>query len=497
MQRVLSLGPRVGFALLVGALVAFEVLFVAELRQGAASLARERGLREGRATEALEAALVAQLDVAEARVEALETLPLLEEDGLLWVRDGVQLLPRVADVAQRTPELERRLEVAPTEPAEVLRLWPFLPRKTAAAWCVQVQRLDPKNRGFVEACQRGLQGRVVPVEAGEAPSLQGAWLVVRRGADVRGAEVKLDEVVARVEAQLLQRATLEGGDSVAVVERRPLPGLRLISPRLDAAEVALIRAWTWKTVLLALTALLGLSVVLLARLAERRRAETVALQREFISTVSHELRTPLAAIRVMAETLERKLPGDGPAKDYPHRLVAAADGLTFLVDNILSFNRLESGRLEPKREVLPLATLEAWLREDAQLAVDTEVEVRCSELTFAVNVDPELMRVLVLNLLRNAWKYGARRPVVFEVRAQLAGDGVVVSFSDNGPGIPLDARERVFEAFHRLPTARKTGGSGLGLALARRIAELHGGTLRICASSDQGSTFELRLPRAG
>lgn len=240
-------------------------------------------------------------------------------------------------------------------------------------------------------------------------------------------------------------------------------------------------------------------MVLLARLAERRRGETLALQRDFIATVSHELRTPLAAIRVMAETLERKLPTDGPAKDYPRRLVAAADGLTFLVDNILSFNRIESGRLTPTKASFVFSALEPLLREDAQLAVDTGVEVQCEGLATlpVVSADAELMRVLVLNLLRNAWKYAQRRPVTFRVTGGVEAGTVVLRFTDNGPGIPQEAHERVFEAFHRLPTATHTGGSGLGLALARRVAELHGGALRISGSSEAGTTFELRLPVTG
>lgn len=495
---------RLGFALLVAALVGFELMFISEERAGAASLDAERSLRETRATEALETDLLRLLDVGEARIEALETLPLLEDDGLLWVHDGVQLLPRVpglvtddAKLAAASARLEQLLAPPGDEAAaHVLQSWPLLPKKTAAEWCVRVQRALPKDTAFAAACQRGLQGAVVSVTPGDAPSLQGRWLVVRRERDVRGVEVDLPTVLERLAEQLHKRATLAPGDQLRVVAATPLPHLALDSPRLDDARAALRRALWWKSVLLALTALLGLGVVRLARLAQRRREETLSLQREFISTVSHELRTPLAAIRVLAETLERKLPPDGPAKDYPHRLVAAADGLTFLVDNILSFNRIESGRLTPKREPVSASALEGWLQEDARLAVDLEVQVRCEGLAAlpALDADPELLRVLVSNLFRNAWKYAVRRPVTFLVEGVREGTQVVLRFTDNGPGIPPDARERVFEAFHRLAKEGNAGGSGLGLALARRIAGLHGGTLRISRSGAEGTTFELRFP---
>jgi signal transduction histidine kinase len=515
--QLVTLGTRLGFVLLVGALISFEGLFLSEARDGAAALETERTLRSTRATEALAAELQRQLDVAETRIEVLETLPLLEDDGLLWLHDGLQRLPRLTDTLPRTPADERMVEHlatwldSPSTPlpleadsslaralvtgegpgATVLRAWPWLPKKTAATFCVKAQRLEPANTALVSACRRGLQATAVTVSANTRPSLQNGWWVVQREHDVHGVEVKLTEVVEALAPRLTQ-GTLEPGDELRVAPL-PQPALQVVSARLEGRSGALRRALAWKTVLLALTALLGLGVVWLARVAQRRAAQTLSLQRDFIATVSHELRTPLAAIRLLAETLERKLPPDGPAKDYPHRLVAAADGLTFLVDNILSFNRIEAGRLTAQRAPFDWAQLARWLEDDARLSTEVEVQVSCEGLSSlpTLNLDGELLKVLVLNLLRNAWKYGQRRPVRFEVQGLVEGGEVVLRFRDNGPGIPPEARERVFEAFHRLPTP--TRGAGLGLALARGIATLHGGTLRLAQSSPEGATFELRL----
>ncbi|MFO0595360.1 MAG: HAMP domain-containing sensor histidine kinase [Myxococcaceae bacterium] len=534
MQRLLHLGPRLGFVLLVGALFAFEALFVSERTRTLQALAAEHELRNQRATDALHDELLSRLDVAEARIEALETLPLLEDDGLLWLRSGTQWLPRVPGVrplARRDElaralgaaldgdagaldavlpglgddELVRRVKAGQGASAKLFLSWPWLERRAAAELCVQLQRRDPKDGAVREACQRGLaEGAVVPgVNAGAEPSLavrDGAgWLVVKRGDDVRGAWVQLDEVLEPVKKRLQQRALFDEGDALTVDASGRLPALLLESRSLRSAEGATRTAFVWKTVLLTLTALLGVLVVWLARVAERREARTLALQREFIQTMSHELRTPLAAIRVMAETLERKLEAGASAKDYPRRLVSAADGLGFLVENILSFNRIAAGRVEPRLEAVSPSALKAVLEEDAALAVERPVQVRCVELEAlpAVKADPALLKVLVLNLLRNAWKFA--RPegpgATFEVRGRAEGDAVVLSFSDDGPGIPAEAHERVFEAFHRVSEAGP-GGSGLGLALARRIAELFGGALRIAQSSAAGTTFELRLPRA-
>jgi signal transduction histidine kinase len=347
----------------------------------------------------------------------------------------------------------------------------------------------------------------VPLGSAQGDSLhaQGeGWRWNRGQYDLRGVALDPRATLARVTEWLDRRAALLPGDQLELVTSpaASLPTLRLASPRLDDATRALTDAFWWKSALLALTALLGLSVVLLARLAERREQATLTLQREFIATVSHELRTPLAAIRVLAETLERKLAATPAAKDYPQRLVSAVDGLGFLVENILSFNRIEAGRLEPKRERFSLAALEQLLREDVALMVERPVSLDCAGLDAlgSVEVDVALLRVLVLNLLRNTWKYAQAesRPggPTFRVRGRAEGGSVVLTFTDDGPGIPADARERVFEPFHRQPGVDATiRGSGLGLALARRIARLHGGELRISHASSDGTTFELTLPR--
>ena len=99
LHQLITFGPRAGFALLLAVLVGFELLFIAEAKEGAAALEAERSLREVRAMEALDDELRGALDVAEARLEALETLPLVEDDGLLRVRDGVQYFPRLPRAA--------------------------------------------------------------------------------------------------------------------------------------------------------------------------------------------------------------------------------------------------------------------------------------------------------------------------------------------------------------------------------------------------------------
>lgn len=113
-----------------------------------------------------------------------------------------------------------------------------------------------------------------------------------------------------------------------------------------------------------------------------------------------------------------------------------------------------------------------------------------------LDADPTWMKVAFLNLLRNARKYNERSPVTFDVQARWDAHRVVVDVRDNGIGLPVEAWSEVFEAFHRLRDGRGRGGggSGLGLALVKRIVEGHRGTVRVSASSPEGTTFTLELP---
>lgn len=441
MKRVV----RIGFVALLALLGAFAVLFVHERDEADAALDRERDARVEKVRGQLKWALERKLDVAEARLEALETLPFGDDDGLLLINDGVQLIPRVPGSASGAPR--------GGFPASI----PWLSRDDVAAKCVDAERSG--NDALAKVCRRALASELV-----RAP--YAGWHTVARGAELHGV---------RVDAAEMLKAFAEGDEVWS-------PDLAFTSRRLDERHAAAKRTLVLKSVLLAVTALLGLGVVLLERLSQKRREEALAAQRDFVATVSHEMKTPLASIRLLAETVERK----GAVKDYPRRIVAAADGLTFFVENILSFNRLESGRWVPRRERVTFTDLERMIREDVASMVDVNVELKFSGAMTA-EVDPELIRILVLNLVRNSIKYGQRSPVVIDVSAA----DQRLTFRDNGPGIPAAEHERVFDAFHRL---ERKGGSGLGLALVRRIAELHGGTVKILESGAQGTVFEVAFP---
>jgi signal transduction histidine kinase len=330
-----------------------------------------------------------------------------------------------------------------------------------------------------------------------------AWAVSVGGGTVRGLALSEAAFLTVITAQLQQQGLLEPEARLSVAakgERVAWKDLRvgLSSSRSLAAEAARTRAFHLKSALVVVCLALGFAIAAAAVVAQRRKLALVEMKSDFVSTVSHELRTPLAGLRLMAETLERKLEGRDELKDWPRRLVREVDGLSFLVENLLSFNRLDKGRWTPRPRPLALEELRPALEEEAQAYGAAKVSLELQGFDARLSADPELLTILFRNLVRNACRYNERDPVVVRLAARADGSGVTVEVSDNGVGIPKGSWESAFEAFERLRSERGRGGggSGLGLALCRRIARLHQGDVRILASSEQGTTFEVRLSGA-
>jgi two-component system sensor histidine kinase SenX3 len=330
------------------------------------------------------------------------------------------------------------------------------------------------------------------------------WYVEPAGRDgAQGVRVGATALIESVRLEMANRGLLDEEDQL-LLSRTDMPAplstlaVALESPRMVAAVSGLESRYRLKALLLGFSGALALAIIALAVLAHERKVRFLALRSEFISTVSHELRTPLSAIRVMAETLERRVGGTPGAGNYPSRIISEADALGRLVENILTYNRLEKGRWEARREQVPLEPLLQRVVEDAAAQNAARVELKAQALsTVSLPGDSELLRMLFSNLVHNACRYTARSPVELRVEASQQG-ATVVRFSDNGVGIPKESWEAVFEEFRRLrPEGLPArGGSGLGLAICRRIMMLHGGSLRVAASSPEGTTFELTFPPA-
>jgi two-component system, OmpR family, sensor kinase len=238
---------------------------------------------------------------------------------------------------------------------------------------------------------------------------------------------------------------------------------------------------------LALLAAIARLLVLLDRAASEARASEAAM-RAFLADASHELRTPVAALQATAERLLRDQPARPDRDAIEAQLARDSRRLGHLIDDLLNLARLEA-RERPHRELVDLSDL-ASLAVTATRTTDPAPRV---DLVTAGPVpatgDRDALLRAVRNLLDNA--FAVADTVVVEVTQTT--DGPTMSVSDNGPGVPADQRERIFEPFVRLPRNGR-GGTGLGLAIVRRTIESHGGTITCDPSPTGGARFTLRLP---
>ncbi len=235
--------------------------------------------------------------------------------------------------------------------------------------------------------------------------------------------------------------------------------------------------------------------------AERATVEELrrlsALRADFVSLVSHELRSPLAAVIGAARTLrERRDDLTADQRDQLLNLISGeASRLTVLVADVLDTSRIEAGTFSYEFGEVDVASLVEDVVATASVR-QAEVTVRAAlaEPLPPVGGDRERLRQVLTNLIENAVKYSAEGDAV-EVSAQRDGVYVRIAVSDRGPGIPDDQQQLIFQKFGR---AQVEGGSkpgtGLGLFIARSIAEAHGGTLEVQSRRDGGVTFTLSLP---
>ena len=237
--------------------------------------------------------------------------------------------------------------------------------------------------------------------------------------------------------------------------------------------------------------------------AERNAAEELcrlsALRADFVSLVSHELRTPMASVIGCAVTLRarwRELAAE-QRESFLALIEQETGRLSTLVDDVLDTSRIEAGTFTYTFADVDIADLVRETTSIVALGTD-EVSIRpeVHEPLPIVRGDRERLRQLLVNLLSNAAKYTVAGDEV-EVRAVAENGLVVISVADHGPGISAEQQRLVFEKFGRLNTGgRSKPGAGLGLFIARSIAEAHGGTLSVRSEEGSGSTFIVRLPIA-
>jgi PAS domain S-box-containing protein len=240
-------------------------------------------------------------------------------------------------------------------------------------------------------------------------------------------------------------------------------------------------------------------------LTQRRHAESLAeaahRTNEFIAMLAHELRNPLAPIRNAVSLMERKGLGDPVLESMRQTIDRQSVQLTRIVDELLDVNRIARGRFTLDRVPIDLHEVLARAVETCRPLMERHehvFEMEVPDVPLPLNGDAMRLVQLFVNLLNNAAKYTPPHGRI-RLEAEIADGEYIVRVEDNGRGIPADALERVFELFVQIApeTGGEQGGLGVGLALVRRIVELHGG--RVMARSEglgKGSTFSVFLPSA-
>ena len=234
---------------------------------------------------------------------------------------------------------------------------------------------------------------------------------------------------------------------------------------------------------------------------ESRREQLDRLKDEFVLTASHELRSPLTSVQGFAELLMLDRDSLTPRqRETVEIILDNCRHLVRLLNDLLDLARSDAGRLS----IRPQPTEVAPLVDDVVRTMRAQTEAGNQSLTAGIqpglpliNVEPDRIRQILVNLITNAHEYSPEGASI-QVLAQALGVEVEISVTDNGPGIPTEQLERIFDRFTRgdAGLTQRVGGTGLGLAISKSLVELHSGSITAESVVGQGSTFRVRLPIA-
>jgi signal transduction histidine kinase len=225
--------------------------------------------------------------------------------------------------------------------------------------------------------------------------------------------------------------------------------------------------------------------------------EVDRLRRDLVANASHELRTPIGALRARLENLVDGV--EQPSREALEDSLRQVERLGGLVEQLLDLSKLESGTVPLELVQVPARTLLEQVADESRAqAVPRRVRLEVSSApdNLVLRVDARRMQQVLSNLVANAIRHSPPDTDV-HVRASASNGVARIEVADEGPGIPADEAERVFERFYRSDRARSAddGGAGLGLAIARWIVELHGGTIRADQTHARGCRMVVELPR--
>ena len=265
------------------------------------------------------------------------------------------------------------------------------------------------------------------------------------------------------------------------------------------------RLWLAAGLILTATAAAGIGLLSAWR-AFWRQQRLAEMTSNFVSSVSHELRAPLASVRLMAESLDQGRVTDGEKrKSYFRLIVQECRRLSSLVENVLDFSRIRQGHKQYEFEPVDLPAL---VRQTVSLmepgAVERQVRLTLAEPSSGTEQlqpswDGQAVQQALVNLIDNAVKHspaGATVKVEYKAVVIPVGSSIHIAVEDQGPGIPAEEQQSIFEPFFRRGSElrRETRGIGIGLSIVKHVAEAHGGRVIVESAVGQGSRFSLELP---
>ena len=229
--------------------------------------------------------------------------------------------------------------------------------------------------------------------------------------------------------------------------------------------------------------------------AEREQAaELRALddtKNTFLAAVSHDLRTPLAAILGLAVTLQRQSLEPAQIKELAGRIATNARKLDRMVTDLLDLDRISHGMVTPELRSLNLGKTVAGVVGESELVAGRELSIEVEDVV--VEVDATMVERIVENLLANAVRHTPPDSRIW-IRVRSEADGEVIVVEDEGPGVPPEQRQEIFEPFRQVSAQADTAGVGVGLALVARFAELQGGRAWVEDGEHGGASFRVWLP---
>jgi two-component system sensor histidine kinase SenX3 len=245
-----------------------------------------------------------------------------------------------------------------------------------------------------------------------------------------------------------------------------------------------------------------LVLVLVEDRTEARRVDDV--RRDFVANVSHELKTPVGAMSLLAEALMDAADDPEAVRRFAGRMQHESERLTRLVQDVIELSRLQGHDPLKAPTMVSLDDVVGEAVDRSRLTAEARgIDLVCGgQAGLTVMGDSRQLVTALGNLVDNAVRYGpagSRVAVSTHVVDGIGGRVAEVSVTDEGPGIAEAERERIFERFYRVDSARSrdTGGTGLGLSIVKHVAAGHGGEATVWSAEGTGSTFTLRLPAAG